>query len=399
MLIFYLFIIIISIILVFILIKNIFFTKDKINFNNEHLLDELKLQLKNLNIEFENNEINDDEHKSAKFEIEKRILKELKNIETKKIITSSSSIYFNKIFFFFSFSLIIIMTGLIYFQLGNYRLKDNPFSNINLISDNLNQTRLNQINAENLIEDEDFNFSKNNQLKELVTQLKEILKNRPNDLKGYNLLVENSARIGDFKTAHNAMLHIIENINATVNAKDYSKLAELMIAATDGYISIQAENNLVKSLHLDGTDKRARYYYGLLKLQKNNLEEGHKIWKNLLMEETEGSPWSKLINQDITRLESLIEAQKNSPLLDKSIENNGLTEDQKEMIYDMVSNLKERIDSEGGTFEEWFKLIRSYLVLGENEIALERLVKAKDIFKNNDDLLVRLESLIKSFLN
>ena len=63
------------------------------------------------------------------------------------------------------------------------------------------------------------------------------------------------------------------------------------------------------------------------------------------------------------------------------------------------SNLKERIDSEGGTFEEWFKLIRSYLVLGENEIALKRLVKAKDIFKNNDDLLVRLESLIKSFLN
>ena len=52
------------------------------------------------------------------------------------------------------------------------------------------------------------------------------------------------------------MEHIIQNINPTVSASDYSKLSELMIAATDGYISIEAENNLIKSLHLDGSDIR-----------------------------------------------------------------------------------------------------------------------------------------------
>ena len=274
-------------------------------------------------------------------------------------------------------------------QIGNYKLKDNPFSDINLIEDNLNQTRLNQINAENLIENKDTNFQKNDQLIELVKKLKEILKNRPNDSKGYNLLVENSARLGDFKTAYHAMEHIIQNINPTVSASDYSKLSELMIAATDGYISIEAENNLIKSLHLDGSDKRARYYYGLLKLQKNKLEEGYKIWKNLLKEETEESPWSQLIKQDIVRLENLIKTQKN-------IET---TEDEKDMIYDMVSNLNERIKSEGGTFDEWFKLIRSYLVLGENELALERFNEAKDIFQNSANLIVRLENLVKSFIN
>jgi cytochrome c-type biogenesis protein CcmH len=185
------------------------------------------------------------------------------------------------------------------------------------------------------------------------------------------------------------MEHIIQNINPTVSASDYSKLSELMIAATDGYISIEAENNLVKSLHLDGTDKRARYYYGLLKLQKNKLEEGYKIWKNLLKEETEESPWSQLIKQDIVRLENLIKTQKNIEM----------TEDEKDMIYDMVSNLNERIKSEGGTFDEWFKLIRSYLVLGENELALERFTEAKDIFQNSANLIVRLENLVKSFIN
>ena len=78
---------------------------------------------------------------------------------------------------------------------------------------------------------------------------------------------------------------------------------------------------------------------------------------------------------------------------------NEMTEDEKDMIYDMVSNLNERIKSEGGTFDEWFKLIRSYLVLGENELALERFNEAKDIFQNSANLIVRLENLVKSFIN
>ncbi len=109
----------------------------------------------------------------------------------------------------------------------------------------------------------------------------------------------------------------------------------------------------------------------------------------MLKEETEESPWSQLINQDIVRLENLIKTQKNIEM----------TEDERDMIYNMVSNLNERIESEGGTFEEWFKLIRSYLVLGENELALERFTEAKDIFKNSADLILRLESLIESFIN
>ena len=281
MLFFYLFIILISIILIFIVSKNIFLIKENIIGEKNPLLKELKSQLNNLVLEFEKNEIDQSEYMSTKFEIEKRILKELNYDEEKKLYKSTSSILFNKIFFFMSFILILLVTGLIYLKIGNYKVKDKPFSDINLISENLNQTRLNQINAENLIEEKGTTFPKNNQLRELVIQLKEILKNRPNDLKGYNLLVENSARLGDFKTAYYAMEHIIQNINPTVNASDYSKLSELMIAATDGYISIEAENNLVKSLHLDGSNKRARYYYGLLKLQKNKLEEGYKIWKNL----------------------------------------------------------------------------------------------------------------------
>ena len=65
----------------------------------------------------------------------------------------------------------------------------------------------------------------------------------------------------------------------------------------------------------------------------------------------------------------------------------------------MVSNLNDRIENEGGSFNDWFKLIRSYLVLGENELAIERFNKANDIFKEDNKLIRQLENLIKDFDN
>ena len=50
-------------------------------------------------------------------------------------------------------------------------------------------------------------------------------------------------------------------------------------------------------------------------------------------------------------------------------------------------------------FDDWFKLIRSYLVLGENELAIESFNKARDIFKEDNELVRQLENLIKDFNN
>ena len=85
MLFFFLFIILIIILLVYIFRKAIFLVKSDIFYDDYPLLTELKLQLKNLDVEYKKNEIDEDEYKSIKFEIEKRILRELKNIDEKKI--------------------------------------------------------------------------------------------------------------------------------------------------------------------------------------------------------------------------------------------------------------------------------------------------------------------------
>ena len=123
------------------------------------------------------------------------------------------------------------------------------------------------------------------------------------------------------------------------------------------------------------------------------------IYQIFLTEESDESPWSILINQDITRLENLISSNNNFRSSKQIKKPTDLSEDELDMIYGMVSNLNDRIENEGGSFDDWFKLIRSYLVLGENKLAIERLNKAKDIFKEDNELIRRLENLIRDFNN
>ena len=55
-------------------------------------------------------------------------------------------------------------------------------------------------------------------------------------------------------------------------------------------------------------------------------------------------------------------------------------EDRQEMIRGMVEGLAERLSSEGGTAEEWARLITALGVLGETERAGTILAEARQVF-------------------
>ena len=54
---------------------------------------------------------------------------------------------------------------------------------------------------------------------------------------------------------------------------------------------------------------------------------------------------------------------------------------QNEIILNMVKSLDSRLNSEGGSIEEWKRLIKSYGVLGMTENASKTWNKAKKIFE------------------
>ncbi|MEH0071966.1 hypothetical protein V6L77_19355 [Pannonibacter sp. Pt2-lr] len=70
-------------------------------------------------------------------------------------------------------------------------------------------------------------------------------------------------------------------------------------------------------------------------------------------------------------------------------------EDRQSMIQSMVDGLQERLDRDGGTIEEWERLIRSQLVLGAREAARETLGKARQAMTADQAAQSRFDELEK----
>lgn len=392
MVIFFIFSSLLFILIVIISAKKLYFHNSPADKDINGYVRELEGQLNEVTSDYNKKQISEEEFEATKFEINKRLLKEIRAGKNGPDTEEKAPDIFSNIFLYFSIPLLILGTSTIYLKLGHYGFEDQPQKTRELKEETYFVKRLNQQQAELLLEnviDRNSLPSKNienEQLKTLVGRLEIILKDRPKDFKGYSLLVDNAARLGDYKTSYEAQKQIVENINSTVSADDYGKLAELMISATNGYVSIEAEDNIKKSLHVNPSNQRARYYYGLLKLQKNKFEEGYTIWKNLMKEDLKGTPWGQLIKQDLTRLEQLLKEKSDQKPLKETVNTETM-----EMINEMVSNLSQKLEIDGGTSEDWLKLVRSYVVLGKKEQALETLKKAIGHFYDQPDVIKKLQ--------
>ena len=393
MLLFFIFIVSIFIFTILITLRKLYFNSDPKQNEKSEYINELEAQLNEVDREFKQNHIDEDELKITKLEINKRILREIRANKDKVEKAFNSPRFFDYILILAILPLIAAASLIFYLKVGYYGYEDQPQKFRELKNGTGVVTRLNQQQAELLLlrpqSTESLLKNENQQLKTLVDRLEIILVNRPMDLQGYNLFVDNSAKLGDYSKAHLAQKHIIERIKQTVTADDYGKLAELMIGATDGYVSIEAEENIKKSLHLRPSDQRSRYYLGLLELQKNNLEKGYTIWTEVLKSSDTESPYVNLINQDIKRLEQILDSKEQTQeSLRESVDNETL-----DMINNMVLSLRSRLDTEGGPYEDWLRLIRSYLVLDQKEKAYQSLEKAVKYFSNQPDILDKLEGL------
>ena len=122
------------------------------------------------------------------------------------------------------------------------------------------------------------------------------------------------------------------------------------------------------------------------------MEKGYTIWTEILKSSDTESPYVNLINQDIKRLQQILDGKdQTQESLRESVDNETL-----DMINNMVSSLQSRLETEGGPYEDWLRLIRSYLVLDQQEKAFESLEKAVTYFSNQPDILDKLEGLKKN---
>ncbi len=235
----------------------------------------------------------------------------------------------------------------------------------------------------------------------LMVKLRETVAKRPDDVTGQELLARNEAAVGDFIAAHKAQAQVLRLKGNNADAQDFLQHADLMITAAEGYVSPEAQDALRKVLETHPKNGLARYYYGLMLIQSDRPDLGYRMWSTLLDEGPETAPWVAPIRSRIHELAALAGTEyreKDAPVSTGSAlagpsqdDIDGAAsmtaEDRQEMIKGMVSQLSERLATEGGTSQEWARLISAYGVLGETERAAAIWANAQEVFATTPDAM------------
>ncbi len=231
---------------------------------------------------------------------------------------------------------------------------------------------------------------------ELLAQLAEVLKDRPNDLEGHRLLTRNLAAAGRFIEAHAAEDKVLEILGDAITPEDYLEHAELMILATEGYVSPDAIAALNEVMSTIPENPRARYYAGLALAQYDQPREAYIMWNQLLQEGPEDAPWIPVIRSaidDLGRQAGMVAQQ--APLAgpdSAQVQAAGdmTPAERQDMIRSMVTQLTERLATDGGTVEEWVRLIGANTVLGEEDATAKAIADARAAFADSPAALARI---------
>lgn len=240
----------------------------------------------------------------------------------------------------------------------------------------------------------------------LVEQLRQTAGARPDDAEGQALLAQHEANLGNFTAAYAAKSSYIDLVQEQAGARDFTELAELKIMAAGGYVSPEAERDLQQALALDPTHGPARYYWGLMLGQLGRPDLAYREWAAALRAGPPGAPWIQGIQGQIEDMayRAGVQYQPIPPgggtapaLPGPSAEDmnaaGGLSpEERQEMIRGMVSRLSDRLATEGGSAEEWARLIGALSVLGDSARARAIYDEAQQVFAADQAALALLQT-------
>ncbi|EPX81422.1 c-type cytochrome biogenesis protein CcmI [Salipiger mucosus] len=233
----------------------------------------------------------------------------------------------------------------------------------------------------------------------LVERLREAVADRPDDLQGYVLLARSEAALGNYAAAHEAQRRLIELKGEAATTKDYADLADMLVLAAGGFVSPEAEEVLDEVLRRDPSNGVARYYRGLMMAQNDRPDAAFRIWDRLLRESPADAPWVPPVRGQIEEMayragigdyelpQAVRPAAPGPSAGDIEAASDMTPEQRQQMVQGMVERLAGRLAEQGGTPDEWARLLGALGVLGETERAGEIWTEAQSVFAGQPEAL------------
>jgi cytochrome c-type biogenesis protein CcmH len=221
---------------------------------------------------------------------------------------------------------------------------------------------------------------------DLMDKLRKTVAERPDDVTGLALLARNEAALGNLAAAEDAQRRMIGVKGVAATAADHASLADIMIRAAGGFVSPEAEAELIAALERDPKDGVARYFSGLMFAQAGRYDRTFLMWQTLLDEGPADAPWIAPIRAQIGEIAQRAGINFDLPpepgpdAGDIAAAAEMTPEDRQAMIEGMVGQLSDRLASQGGPAEDWAKLIRALGVLQDTEQAMAIYAEAQTRF-------------------
>jgi cytochrome c-type biogenesis protein CcmH len=196
-----------------------------------------------------------------------------------------------------------------------------------------------------------------------IARIEAQLTANPDDLRGWTVIAPAYLEMGRYADAARAYRRMIDLGEPTPDLQ--TSLAEALLLDAGDAGSDEAIALLRAAADADPTHAMSRLYLASVLTGQGQYEEAIPLWQAALALSSGDEPWLPAARQGLA-----------------VAQNGGVapaSDQEAEMIGQMVSGLAERLAAEGGSVEEWTQLVRAYLVLGDTtraQAAYDDAVKA-----------------------
>lgn len=207
----------------------------------------------------------------------------------------------------------------------------------------------------------------------LVAQVEAHLEKNPDDGRGWEVLAPVLLRLGRADDAVKAYRNsLARNGESALRRAD---LGEALTTAAGGVVTADAKSEFDRALALDASEVKARYFLGLAALQDGRRDAAIASWRALLADAPPDAPWRSAVqdalatavgasagpgSDDIAAAERLAPAERDA------------------MVRGMVESLAAKLKADGSDPQGWLRLVRAYMVLGDEARAKQTMADARN---------------------
>jgi cytochrome c-type biogenesis protein CcmH len=230
-------------------------------------------------------------------------------------------------------------------------------------------------------------------LEALVARVEGHLAQNPDDGQGWAVLAPVYLRAGRYGDAAAAFSNAIRTNGASADLE--TGLAEALTGDAGGVVTADARAAFERARALDPGAIRPRFFLALALGQDGRTADAEAAWRAIIDGASGNEPWLPVARAQLAALTGASEApaaggqaspaDPNAPAAaapgpaaaDVEAAAQMTPEERAGMIAGMVEGLSARLASEGGSVDDWLRLMRSYVVLGRTDEARTALAAAR----------------------